>query len=334
VKKASLKDIALKAGVSITLVSYVLNNQKQDRISKVTAEKIRKAARQLNYRPNQAAKSLKTNKTNTIGLIVADISNPFFSCLAKIIEDEANKKNYTVIFGSSHEDADRFAKLLDTFISRQVDGMIIAPPQGSEKHIRDLQKQKLPFVMVDRYFPDVVADYVILDNKNAARTATQHLVDAGRKRIGIISYKTGLQHLNDRTLGYKQALKESGITFKKEWLAQIDIANKKEEIERSLDAFLKLAEPVDALFFTSNTIATLAVKYLNSLSIRVPRDLSLVCFDETEALDLFYAPLTYIRQPLDQIGENAINILMKKMEKPSRPLQLQLKEELIIRKSV
>ena len=119
VKKTSMKDIAQDVGVSIALVSYVLNNQKENRIGKEVARKIREAANRLNYQPNQLAKSLKTNKSFTIGLIVADIANPFSSSMARIIEDEADKHNYTVLFGSSDENPQRLQKLIDTLLNRQ-----------------------------------------------------------------------------------------------------------------------------------------------------------------------------------------------------------------------
>src|SRR5688500_6615893 len=156
-KKTSLKDIASAVGVSTALVSYVLNNKKEGRIRKEVAEKIRTMAVELSYRPNQIAKSLKTNKTNTIGLIVADISKPFSSGLARIIEDEADTQGYTVIFGSSDEKAERCEKLIETLVNRQVDGLIIAPPADTAGQIIQLKKQQVPFVLVDRYFPEIEA---------------------------------------------------------------------------------------------------------------------------------------------------------------------------------
>ncbi len=147
-KRVSLKDIAQKVGVSTALVSYVLNNKKEGRISKEIAQKIKDTAKELNYRTNLLAKSLKTNKTYTIGLIVADIASPFSSGMARIIEDEADKLNYTVIFGSSDENAQKFGKLVDTFLTRQVDGLIIAPPENAENQIFHLQQQGMPFVLV------------------------------------------------------------------------------------------------------------------------------------------------------------------------------------------
>src|SRR5437867_1925426 len=144
-KRISLKDIAQKVGVSTALVSYVLNNQKEGRIKKEVAQKIRDTAKALNYRTNQIARSLKMSKTFTLGLIVSNISNPFSSGLARIIEDEADKHKYTVIFGSSDENATKFSKLVDTFLNRQVDGLIVAPPEGAEAEITYLQQQGIPF---------------------------------------------------------------------------------------------------------------------------------------------------------------------------------------------
>lgn len=212
-KKISLKDIANRVGVSTALVSYVLNNQKEGRINKEVAQKIRETAKQLNYRTNQVARSLKTNKTYTIGLIVADISNPFFSALARIIEDEADNNNYTVIFGSSDENSKKSEKLMETFLNRQVDGLIIAPPENSESQIQYLQEQDIPFVLIDRYFPDIKTNWVAIDNYTAAYKAVKHFIDIGRKKIGMITFNSSIFTIEERTRGYLSAMKQNGIKF-------------------------------------------------------------------------------------------------------------------------
>jgi LacI family transcriptional regulator len=206
-KRISLKDIANKVGVSTALVSYVLNNKKENRISKDVAQKIRDTARLLNYRPNQIAKSLKTAKTFTIGLIVADIANVFFSTLARIIEDEAEKNKYTVIFGSSDEMAERSQKLIDILLDRQVDGLIIAPAENSEPQIKKLQESGIPLVLIDRYFPSLKVNYVGVNNYEAAYQCGVHLLATGRKRIGVLGFKTTLLHLQDRKKGFLKALR-------------------------------------------------------------------------------------------------------------------------------
>jgi LacI family transcriptional regulator len=233
-KRISLKDIAQLVGVSTALVSYVLNNQKENRIGKEVAQKIRDTAKKLNYRPNQIAKSLKTNKTFTIGLIVADIANAFFSTLARIIEDEAEKNKYTVIFGSSDEKADRSQKLIDVLLDRQVDGLIVAPAEGSEDQLKLLQQRGFPLVLIDRYFPALDVNYVGVNNYEAAYQCAVHLLQTGRKRIGMIGFKTSLLHLQDRKKGFLKALKDNGIAVSKSQLCEVALDATKEEVESSI----------------------------------------------------------------------------------------------------
>jgi LacI family transcriptional regulator len=332
-KKPSLKDIANEVGVSTALVSYVLNNLKEGRISKEIAQKIREAATRLNYRPNQIAKSLKTNKTFTIGLIVADIANPFSSTLARIVEDEASKLNYTVIFASSDENDQKFARVLDTLLNRQVDGLIISPPADSQSQIQELQRQEIPFVLLDRYFPDVKTNYVALNNHAASCIAAEHLIGAGCQRIGIITYKTSLFHLQERKRGYLEGLKRHDLQVKRAWIREIDIANDKQQIEKAVRDLLSLDQPVDGLIFASNIIASRGLRYINTLPIKVPDDLAIVSFDETEALDLFYAPLTYIKQPLREMGAMATKILLESIGSNNRITQVDMEPELIVRSS-
>lgn len=331
-KKVSLKDIAREVGVSTALVSYVLNNLKQGRISREIAQKIREVAQKLNYRPNQIAKSLKTSRTYTIGLIVADISNPFSSSLARIVEDEAEKVNYTVIFGSSDETAQKSAKLIDTLLNRQVDGLIIAPPASSVAQIEDLVKQEVPFVLLDRYFPALKTNYVILDNHGAAEKATTHLVEAGCKSIALLTYKTELEHLKERKRGYLSALKKAGMAYRRTLVKEVDISNDPREIERALKDLLENQHP-DGLLIASNILAAYGLRYINTLPLKVPADLAIVSFDETEALDLFYAPLTYIRQPLQEMGQKATQILLEGIATKNKITQIVMEGELVVRAS-
>ena len=333
VKKISLKDIASQVGVSTALVSYVLNNQKEGRINKDVAQRIRDTAKRLNYRTNQVAKSLKTNKTFTIGLIVADISNPFFSSLARIIEDEADKNNYTVIFGSSDESPVKSEKLMETLLNRQVDGLIIAPPQNSESQIKYLIEQGIPFVLIDRYFPGIETNYVAIDNYKAAYRATQHFIDSGRKRIGMITYESSIFNLNERTSGYLSAMEENEIPYKENWLKELKPNNTRMCIEKAINELLDGPKPADALLFSSNTIAAMGLKHLNSLGIKIPDQLAVISFDESEAFDLFYAPLTFIKQPLQEMGQTAIKVLLETIGKNNKLTQINIEADLVIRES-
>lgn len=332
-KKISLKDIANRVGVSTALVSYVLNNQKEGRIRKDVAQKIRETAKQLNYRTNQVARSLKTNKTFTIGLIVADISNPFFSALARIIEDEADDNNYTVIFGSSDENTKKSEKLIDTLLNRQVDGLIIAPPENSESQIQYLLEQDIPFVLIDRYFPNIKTNYVVIDNYSAAYEAAKHFIDIGRKRIGMITFDSSIFTINERTRGYLSAMKENGVKVEKNWLKQLNANNTRNCVEKAIHELLDNPEPIDAMLFSTNRLAAWGLKYINSLPIKVPADLAIISFDETEALDLFYSPLTSIKQPLQEMGRAATKILLDSFGKSCETVQISMRAELIIRES-
>ncbi len=333
-KKVSLKDIASKVGVSTALVSYVLNNQKSGRIRKEVALKIKETAKELNYRTNQIARSLKLQKTFTIGLIVGDISNPFFSSLARIIEDEADKKNYTVIFGSADENAEKSFKLMNTLLDRQVDGFIIAPAENGESNINYLKEHDIPFVLIDRCFPEIETNWVCLDNHKAAYCATQHLIEEGDKRIGMINYNTNLFNLQERERGYVDAMRDNKIAFEKEWCQGISFAGDiKLSVEKAIQALLSLPEPIDALLFTSNTLAIFGLKYIHSKGIKIPDDLALVTFDEIDASDLFYAPLTYLKQPVEEMGQMATKILLETIDGKKEITKVSLDATLIIRES-
>jgi len=332
-KKISLKDIAQKVGVSTALVSYVLNNLKKDRISKDVAQKIREVAQELNYHPNQIAKSLKTSKTGTIGLVVADIANPFSSGLARIVEDEAHKHNYTVIFGSSDENAEKAGNLIHTLLNRQVDGLLIASPEQTEAQIAELQQQGVPFVLIDRYFPSLKTNYIALDNYGSVRRAVQHLIQSGYQRVGMITFDTTLFHIQERRRGYQDALSEAKIQPDRSWLKELARETIKTEIGQAIDDLLTLPEPVDAILFASNSLALSGLKHIQARDLRVPDDIALVSFDETEAYDFFYAPLTYIRQPLAEMGQLATQTLLESIGKNDTITQANLAGELVVRAS-
>jgi len=331
-KKVSLKDIAKAVGVSTALVSYVLNNkEKEARVGKEIAAVIRKKAAELNYQPNQIAKSLKSGKSFTIGLIVADISNPFFANIARTIEDEAKKDNYTVIFGSSDENAEKSKDLIDVLVKRQVDGFIIAPAENSETQIEYLIKANIPFVLVDRYFPGIESNYVVTDNDQAAYDATKHLIDNGYRRVGMIAYKSGLVHMKDRIRGYQRAMDDAGL---KPLVREVTYAAADKEIRAKLEKQLLAKDPIDALFFATNTLSVHGLKYLNTKRLRVPEDVAVVCFDEGDAFDFFYCPLTYVKQPLMDAGKQAVKTLIEAMNhRTTEVLQLHLPSELVVRAS-
>ncbi|MGI8599816.1 MAG: substrate-binding domain-containing protein [Chitinophagaceae bacterium] len=334
IKKISLKDIALHVGVSTALVSYVLNGkEKEARVGPAIAKKIKKAALDLNYQPNFIARSLKSGKTNTIGFIVADISNPFFSNLARIVEDEAKKLGYTVIFGSSDEQADKSASLISTFKNRQVDGLIIAPAENTQNQIKILQNQNFPFVLIDRFFPSVKANSIRTNNYGAAFEATSHLIKSGYKKIAMLAYETSLYHMQERIQGYKAALKENKITFKNNWLCKVKHNTLEKDVASSISMLMQHKE-VDSFLFATNTLAVEGLKQINKKGLKVPDDVGIVAFDEPDAFDLFYSPVTYIKQNIYEIGKQAVKLLLLNKDQGIKPItEVVVETKLIIRRS-
>lgn len=330
-RKVSLKDIAQKVGVSTALVSYVLNNKRENRVSKELAQRIREVAAEMNYRINQVARSLKTNKTYTLGLIVSDIANPFFSGLARIIEDEAERHQYTVIFSSSDENAAKNGKLIDTLLDRQVDGLILSPPASCEHQVIRLQQQQVPFVLVDRYFPDLKTNYVALDNYGAAFKGVTHLINSGCQRIGMLTYDTELFHLQERRRGYLAALKQHKLPVLRSLVKEVNIRVERPVIEKALHQLLGGPDPVDGILFAANTIAVAGLRYIRTLPVQIPRDLRVVNFDETEALEFYPAPFAYIQQPLGEIGRLATRLLLESINQRPATTQINLEGELVLK---
>ncbi|EHQ26728.1 LacI family DNA-binding transcriptional regulator [Mucilaginibacter paludis] len=331
--KVLLRDVALRAGVSTALVSYVLNNQKVGRISKDAEQRIRAAVKELGYRPNQLAQSLKRNRTFSIGLIVADIANPFSSALARIISDEAERAGYTLIIGSSDESKEKSEKLINNFRDRQVDGFIIAAAEGTEDTIKALHEQNIPLVLIDRLFPGMAVHSVTVDNYDASYKAAQYLARSGKQRIGIVAYDTSLYHLQERVRGANEALVNAG--FKQSQM--ITVAVKAQEVEsdmRMCIAQLK-NERVDAIFFTSNKLGVAGLRYLNAYQLHVPEDVSVVMFDDSEAFEFFPVALTLIRQPLENMGQTAVKLLLDQLgEMSAAPVQLMLETVFVTGESV
>jgi LacI family transcriptional regulator len=332
-KLVSLKDIAQRAGVSTALVSYVLNDSRVNRVNKETAQKIRNIAGELNYNVNQLARSLKTNKTNTLGLIVSNIGNPFSASLARIIENESALQRYTTIFGSSDEDVCKFENLVNTFVNRKVDGLLLSPPAGCEHIILKLQQQAVPFVLLDRYYPALKTSFIALDNYAAAFNATEHFIATGRKKPAMIGYKTELFHLQERNRGFIDALKKHRLPFDAAMLKLVDVGDKKTAIETAIKELLDLSPRIDSILLGSNTIATGGLRYINKLPITVPEDLAVISFDQAEMLDVFYSPVTYIKQPLEEIGKLAIEAMLETIIDPSAITRINLPASLVVQES-
>lgn len=320
-QKTSLKDIANKVGVSATLVSYVLNNKdKENRVSVDTADKIRKTAKELNYFPNLNARSLKTNISYTIGLIVADISNPFFSSLARTIEDEAYARNYTVIFGSSDENQNKFIKVLDFLSTRQVDGFIVASPEASKETVMGIKESNVPLVLIDRYFDGIDVNTVIVDNFKASFEATNYLLNKGHKKIGAIVYESSLLHYKDRCNGYLEAMKQTEISDQTQFLKKVNHHSLQTEIKEAVQQLI-FEDQVTAIYFTTNTLATEGLKQIKNFGKKIQEDIEVVAFDENLIFQFLDVHIPFISQPIKKMGQEAVRILIDQIENKNNEKQ-------------
>lgn len=332
-KKVGLKDVAQHVGVSVALVSYVLNGQAEEKqVGKEVAERIRKTAAELNYVPNQAAKSLKTQRTQTIGLVVADINYRFSSGITRAIESEAKRKNFTVIFGSSNESSAKFDEIVNVLANRQVDGLILVPVQHSEDTILKLQQAEVPFILIDRNFQNILTSSISLDNYKAAYDSVAYLIKLGHKRIGFINYETTLFNLTERDRGYRDGLKAHGLTADERLLQRVG-PNQKADTARAIDRLTSGENRCDAIFFATDRLAIFGLQHLNELKLNVPKDISVFSFDAAEAFDLFYCPVTHASQPLEKMGKIAVNALIDIINKNKIINQVYLETEFVIGKS-
>lgn len=322
-KNISIRHIAEALGISTASVSLVLSGKAvEGRISKEIADKIRQTAKTMNYTPNNLARSLRVGKTNTIGLVVADISNPFFAGMAFHIQEKAEMLGYTVIITNTNEDDKRLGIIIDILKSRQVDGFLIVPTENGDKYISQLVDSKTPLVLIDRYYPAIQTNNVIIDNYKASYDATLLLLKKGCRNICLFIYKSNLQHIIERKKGYADALKNVGL-YNEELLFEVSYLNLQNDIKNSVDKILQENRFVDGIFFTTNSISTIGIKELLNRNIKVQSDLLVVCFDESDAFDFMDVTIPYVRQPIAGMSETSVDLLVDQIAK-KRPEMAQV----------
>lgn len=311
-KKVSLVDISKELGVSKTLVSFVMNGRAvEKRISVEMTEKVLLKAKEMGYKADYLARALRTGKSNTIGLIVADISNAFFAKLARSIEDEASKYGYNVIFGSSDEDSQKSVQLMDVFLDKKVDGLIICPANGDEDKIKKLQTSKVPNVLVDRYFANINCNVVVVNNKEGAFQIVDGKFKKGIKRIGFVNFNVGLIQMDYRLEGYKEALKANDISFDEALVKNVSFDNIEENTTKAVKKLLD--NDVEVIFFANNQLAFLGVKLIKEHNRKKANKISMCSFDSYDFMDLLEVPIVYGVQPIDLLGKNAVELIMKQI---------------------
>lgn len=335
-KKITMKDIASKAEVSVSTVSFVLNNIGEKMgISAAVINKVLLVAQELNYKPNMIASSLRTGETRSIGLIIEDISNQFFSDLAKVVEDEARNLNYRVFYCSTGGDDQRADELVSSLLQANVDGFIIAPTEKLEKTIDNLLKMQVPVVLIDRYFPNQLVSSVVMDNYEGAYFATKKMMDSGCRNIGVVNVNSGMIQMKLRESGYQDALNENGI-YDESLILQINFKDSEEDKIKAIIELLKKSPQVDGILFLSNYLGLCGLQAFRQLGIKIPSDISVISFDDHDSFRLHTPSISVISQPIVAMAKKAIDMLVCQMttDKHSEIEKVILKGDFIERESV
>src|SRR5690606_10111640 len=301
---ATIKDIARIAGVAPSVVSRALNNKYGENES--TRQRIVAIAKELGYQPNSAARSLVTRRTETIGVVMADISEPYFSQIVKGMEYVATQTGYTLLFSNSYENVEHGRVLRKMILGERVDGLVIIGSNIQEKgFIAALAEQEIPFVLVERNLPDPKVNCVWVDNVQGGYLATRFLLDKGHRRIGHIAGNLHFQVALDRIEGYKRALEEAGIAFCEELVVSGNFLT--EGGYRAMKELLKAG--CTAVFAANDAMAYGALQANAEEGLAVPDDVAMVGFDDLEFSALTHPPLTTVRQPRYEMGRRSLEIL-------------------------
>ncbi len=328
----TIYDIAKKAGVSPATVSRVLNNKPG--LKESTRQKVLQIAKELNYSPNYLARSLKKQRTDTIALIVSDITNPFFTTLARGVEDKASQNGFNVIFCNTDEDIEKEKAYLELMLQRRVDGILIASCSDG-KTFSLFCKKNVPLVLVDRRVNNPNLDCVTGDNEEGAYQLTRHLIEThGIKKIAILSGPLTLSTSRERIQGYQRALREFNIAIPKNYTV---IGTYKEDFgyRATLEFLKKEGSKIEAIFAGNNFIAVGVIRAARDVGIRVPGDLALVTFDDFEFASSLFPFLTAAKQPAYTMGSLACEFLLQRIrgERIKERREVVLKPEILIRRS-
>ena len=318
-KKVTIRDVAREAGVSVTLVSFVMNAKmgKDGRldcpVNPDTAERVLQVAKRLGYRRNNAAASLRSGRSHSIAVIVSDIANPFYAEICRNIENIAYKDGYTVIFASSEESPQKLSHLVETMVGYNVEGLIVAPCLGGEPALARALSIGIPTVLIDRDMPGEEFGRVLIDNVDAGKMASKYLIHQGFGKIEMLTYKSGVTSLTDRETGYGLAMEEAGLKDEIR-IHKIDYeaeAAKKDAIDVFRDAARR---GVEAFILPTKRIAMYGFNALNVLGLSMPKDFSFVCFDESDVYELNKPVVPHIIQPLSEIAFKSFELLQKMID--------------------
>ncbi len=328
-RRTTLRDVAREAGVSIKTVSRVVNEEPL--VNEATAARVADAITRLGYRPNELARSLKGQRSRTIGLVIDDVSNPFMATCAQAIEGVAREHGHALILCDSHADLRLEGDYVGLLMQRQVDGLLIVPAHGRDAFLKAEQVAGLPVVALDRPAEGVQSDTVLVENRAGARVATEHLIWHGHERIAFVGDVRHYYTARKRLEGYKEALKTADLKPLHS-LGAHSIAQGEEATKGFLDA----SAPPTALFAANILTALGALRATEHLGLRIPEDVALIGFDDFELAPVLSPRFTLVHQPTAELGRRAAEMLFDRLDgggSPYEPRRLILPTELVVRES-
>lgn len=329
--RSTIRDVAEMAGVSINTVSRVLNDKGE--ISPSTKERVLEAIKTLRYRPNSFARSLLGKQSLTVGQIVTDCLNPNNAQQIRSVQNVTAGQGYSVLLVDTNEQHERELAAVDLMVEKFVDGFLITPLQYDNDHLFKLhQEDSVPFILTNRAIEGLEVDAVLHDNFEGAYQAVRHLVQLGHTRIAYITSRRQIWTVNERLAGYRAALAKSHLDFQEEYVVQISL-----NLESAFEAtnqLLKLPARPTAIFAYNDLMAVGVLKALKQAGLKIPQDMALVGYDDILYAQYLEVPLTTVRQPTQQIGEVAAEVLLKRIANRTTPAErVILKPELIVRAS-
>lgn len=333
-KKKSIYDVANELQVSVTTLSFVLNGKGQEkRISKEVIHKIETYIKEIGYQPNHLGRSLSTGKSKTIGMIVGDINNPFFSEVASGIEKIAVSAGYTLIVASSNNELNQMKSVIKLLNDRNVDGFIISPVSGVEELIAELNNEGKPMIIYNCYFPELNTFNIVVDNKNGAFEATRHLYENGFRNIGFITLD--LYSQEERIEGYSNFLESQQLQTN---ILKLPYELNYEQIIHKITQFLTTNNHLDSVFFSTTFLTHSGLKAISRLGGKYAQ-MGIVSFDDHLLYDVLKPGITAIRQPVKEISSSIINHLLDMLDTSSgknkliEPQTIIFPVELIVRES-
>ena len=328
-RQPSIKDIARLARVSHPTVSRAL--QHSPLVNLKTAERIRAIAAEYGYRPSAVARGLVTRRTRTIGLAVTTVSDPFTGEVVSGIEQAASDSGYSVFLADSNADPEREKKVVQTFAEQRVDGIIVTSSRVGALHLPLLAEMMVPIVLVNDQHPGPVTHSVLIANVDGMRKLTEHLTGLGHRRIAYIGDQSGYQSDTERIDGYQIGLAEAGIFARPEWIVHGN--GKPTAALTAMEQLLALDEPPTAVCCYNDMTALGALHVIHAHGLRVPEDISVTGFDDLFLASYTHPPLTTIRQPMRQMGQLAMESLVKLMNGEESVQQIRVPAEMVVRAS-